>query len=349
MTLNPTRQAALRSLIGCIQSQRTVDIDWFGVIALANETLTTSVLAHKLASKRCPEVPFQVQRFLQEVLARNTQRNMKARQQLVELLDALNTIGIFPVLLKGTSALISDHELSTRLISDLDLLVVESEFPRAVQCLYDLGYEFLNAVPTMAASFGRPNDVGPIDLHAKIAGLGKNQHVIWDKRVPVDIEAVKAYLPSPSCQLIVLIVHDQLHDADYWRGLIDLRHMIDMHNLISHSEIDWEFVEELLSGPPIQNAFRTQMKTLSELFSIQVPQRIVSNFACRFQFWRRMIQLDHSSLGVLFLVLTLVLEFPSVFFKGSSPPSSSLVGTIRSRLRVKGIRRLWAAKALGKV
>jgi hypothetical protein len=115
-----------------------------------------------------------------------------------------------------------------------------------------------------------------------------------------------ARVPSATYHALMLIIHDQFQDADYWVGKIDLRHLLDLRDLANSPEgIDWDLLTSLAPGKLARNAIETQLLTLRFLLGVSVPNHSRRQMMPRVQYWRRRIQAHVPFLR--YALLTLVL------------------------------------------
>lgn len=355
---------ALASLAACLRGAPPADIDWMQVIALANRSLTTPALAHALAGCAAPALPSDVRDLLGLMQGRNADRNRRLKAQMSEAVEALNGIGIVPVLLKGaaTLATCAPDRIGARMLSDLDLLVAPAEVARTVACLRQLGYriDFQSDDPDfhVPLELSRPHDVGIIDLHRRPPGpAALTGPAVLDRHSrPVALSRGQARVPSPTLQVLHLVLHDQLHDGDYFRGRIDLRHLLDIRDLAGSGEgIDWPLLASLMPGHFAQNALATQLVTANRLLAVPIPARFGASGMAAFQFHRRLAQLEWPLLRKpMFLVLAL-LELknrPShrqIASPGGGPdrPRRPLLSRLASR--AQRIDYLWRFEGYGKL
>ena len=198
-------------------------------------TLTTPAL-QDVIERFGGEIPADVRRYIGEIFARNLVRNDRLAAQLKEVLAALNACGITPTLVKGSAMLATSSrmKMGRRLVSDLDLVVSPDEFEAAFDCLLRLGYGVLYRAPDAAAKrfadLARPGDVGTIDLQQCPPGHRFFYSAAGDIKFHRHLQR-SAYIPSPTYHALMLIIHDQFQDADYWVGNIDLRHLLDLRDL----------------------------------------------------------------------------------------------------------------------
>lgn len=309
------RSDPLLNLSRCFRGDLPTEIDWMGVIDLANRTLTTPTLIDCL--ERFPDaIPNDVGQYLQEIFQRNLTRNGRLASQLSEAVWALNTQGIAPVLMKGSAFLAEarGRDAGRRLISDLDILVSPEEKRDALNCLFEAGYrvdyETPDDAPRWHADLQRPDDVGMIDLQEGPPGhaffyrtLGNlKQHCHFD----VSGET-SAYIPDPTFHALLLIIHDQFQDSDYWTGRIDLRHLLDLRDLAgSRDGIDWQRLASLAPSKLARNALETQLTMLHSLLGVDVPPAMRNRLTPKLQTWRRRLQSRLPILRFAFLPMMLL-------------------------------------------
>jgi len=161
-------------------------------------------------------------------------------------------------------------------------------------------------------------------------------------------------LPSPTAQALILVLHDQLKDRDYWRGLIDLRHVLDIDALAKTRDgIDWDLLDSWFCERQPRTALRTQLVSIEALLGIGVPNRLIKDWWPRIQHRRRMTQANWPALGPIFTLLTLALDPPRYCWQATDAKAKVSLG----RRRVPGIfargfsglKRVHRAKAPGKL
>lgn len=307
-----SRGTTLSHLCQCLQGSLPQTIDWMSVISLANETLITPAL-HDIAERFPDAIPEDVRQFLQEIFNRNLARNDRLAEQLAEAVAALNGNGVIPVLVKGSAMLAAWPRLAMgrRLISDLDILVSPNETDRALDALNGLGYRIYFKAPSDAPKryidLKRPHDVGMIDLQESPPGHRFFYNGSGDIRQHCQLlEQNSAYIPSATYHALMLIIHDQFQDADYWVGKIDLRHLLDLRDLAhAPNGIDWQQLAGLAHGRLARNAIETQLVTLNTLLGVDVPDSLRRRLLPRLQHRRRMLQARMPALRHAFFLLTL--------------------------------------------
>src|SRR5262245_45067770 len=235
----PNYNRSLIDLCRCLRGELPKNNDWFSLIGLANQTLTTPALM-TLVDRFGNELPPDVHHYLREMFVRNQCRNQRLSDQLGEALVALNEAGVTPVLLKSAGTLLTAQNVVgvLRLISDLDIMVASEESGVAVEALGALGYRVFCSSPEGAAKWHidleRSGDVGMIDLHQCLPGHQYFYRSVGNIRQHCRLTVTPfgaAYVPHPTFQAFILIVHDEFQDFGYWTGNIDLRHLLDFGEL----------------------------------------------------------------------------------------------------------------------
>ncbi|MEY9128368.1 hypothetical protein ABIA03_007539 [Bradyrhizobium yuanmingense] len=307
--------SAVRSLCNCLRGMPPVDIEWTSVIGLANQTLTTPALID-FVDKFASVLPEDVCAYIRYIHRRNGLRNNRLVAQLEEAVVALNGHGITPVLLKGASTLATAPEArrGVRIMSDLDIMVMPDEARTAVAALSGIGYDIHNQTPPEShrwyADLNRPQDVGSIDLQQAAPGpayLYQNFGHALNHCIPAPLGRARVYIPTPTFQALMLIIHDQFQDYGYWLGDLDLRHLVELRDLSHSAEpVDWEKLTSRVSGDLMKNAVETQLIAVAELLGVDIPRALRSRLIPRLQFMRQLMQARFPATRVPLLAMSLL-------------------------------------------
>jgi hypothetical protein len=302
---------ALISLCECLRGVLPSRPDWLSILGLANEALITPALID-FVDQFDEKIPNDVSAYVREIYQRNEQRNDRLAAQLHEAIAALNESGVTPVLLKGAARLAtaSSERRATRLMNDLDILVAPEQAEIALKALTRIGCEALDfqAPPDGDKWFSdlkqtqdvgmidlkRPRDVGVIDLHMSLPGspyfYGPAGNILQHCKL-TPVAQTSAYVPTATYQALVLIVHDQFQDYDYWIGGIDLRHLLELRDLNNSPEgIDWDLLASFAPGRLARNGLESQLVALANLLEVDVPASMRSRLMPRLQYRRRLAQ-----------------------------------------------------------
>ena len=293
-------------------------VDWLALLDLANRALVTPRLA--LALEGQPGVPEDVARFLADVLARNRRRNADLTDQLAEAARALNGAGLRPVLLKGAAVLTlpPGPRRDGRMLCDLDLLVRPAQTGAAIAALRRAGYELIararGPAPHVVAELCRPGDRATIDLHQRPPGPPAMAELadLEDRCQELVIAGGAMLVPDAAAQAYFVLLHDQLHDGDYWSGRLNLRHLIDMADLTTAPGFDWAALDRLVRTGVLRDALETQLVGAWWLTGAPIPEARRGRLWPRLQHRRRLEQVSHPWLIAPFTALTLLAEAPNL-------------------------------------
>jgi Uncharacterised nucleotidyltransferase len=290
---------ALFDLCACFRGSIPKRADWTSLLGLANQTLTTPALM-EVVSRFERALPEDVCVYVREIYLRNQARNGRLAGQLAEAVKAINDCGVTPILLKGAAMLAtaSESRRGSRLMADLDIMISTKQsaavLGRLLALGYTLDYQSRPEDEKWYVDLKRPSDVGMIDLHDSAPGPAFFYCPLGDLTRHCELTAIgegSAYVPSATVQALMLIVHDQFQDHDYWIGDIDMRHLLDLRDLArSPAGIDWDRLAALAPSKLARNAVESQLVALSAMLGVDVPIPMRTRFIPRLQYRRRVTQ-----------------------------------------------------------
>jgi hypothetical protein len=340
------RGQAFRDLVDCLTGEVRPPRDWHSLLSLAAETLTIGSLADAfLATDAHMEVPPAVRDLLEDVRARSRKRNERMTEQFLELLPALNSVGVNPIVMKGLARLLGSPEEQFRILADIDLLIPPASRHACIQALQRLDYEMIvggeEGVPPVLA---RARDVGTVDLHTSLKPfyLKLNYQSVAPHCRTANFGSGTALFPKPTSQMVLMVLHDQLNDRDYWRGLIDVRHLIDMRSLVREG-VDWPLLASFFDRGTPKRAFEVQMLTARSLLKIDIPKTYCGGVWSRFQVFRRRMQTRLPIIRPIFALITMAFDPPRESADRDDPASADRKGALR-RLRRRLEKYLWLSQ-----
>jgi hypothetical protein len=321
------RAATFHQLLQGIRGGRCEPGEWAPIVELASETLTIATLADSVLDRdQGRGVPEDVRDLLVDVRDRALQRNARLTDQFFELLPVLNRAGITPIPMRGMARLLSSANEGARLLSDIDLLIPSERRQDVIKALAGLDYQIFDGRQDepFPAVLARTRDVGMVDVHTILEPFYLKLE--YEQIAPLcsltRLGSGEVLLPSPTCQLMFIILHDQLHDGDYWRGLIDVRHIIDMARLIEGG-IDWPTLGSMFHLKSTRNALHVQLRTARALMKVDVPPEYCGGLWSALQVARRRMQARIPVMRPLFTLLTVAADRPER--SGSILPRRGLV------------------------
>ena len=334
----------LTELIGFLTGKLTTVRDWRATVAMAGSTLTIGNFAEVALAAGPVALPSQYMELLQDIRKRARERNNRLKQQLAEVLPALNDAGVEPVAMKGMARMLCSRQEQSRLLADIDILVPHDRRDSCENALVRLGYQRMDGGEQgVTPVFGRACDVGTIDLHSSLKPdyIGLGYHSVAPLCAPATLGGGTLLLPNATCQLLLMIIHDQLNDRDYWRGLIDIRHLIDTYWLVLEG-VDWTLLGTYFATGTSKRAFQVQMQTAAALLDIEIPSDQLGNGWSRFQLARRRLQMRAPVSRFFFIPLTILIDPPRASIDASARPAPN--GGSLSRLRRRAKRYFWVSQ-----
>ena len=317
--------------------------DWAPLLQHSAETLTIGTLAARLSrSEYWGGLPGEVRELLSDILDRTAKRNRSLEEQALELTRVLNGIGVEPIVMRGMARVLAGEFAEGRLISDIDLLLPIEKRDAAIDALRGLDYEIHQGFhgPPFSVVFGRNKDVGMVDVHTSLQPYRLN--VGYDRVAPLcdrkEISGARLLLPNATASVLLNVLHDQLHDGDYWRGLVDVRHMAEFPQFIEKG-VDWTQLATFFPDRNARNALEVQLRTAKRLVLADIPEEYCGGTWARIQCARRLAQLRLPILMPVFTIATLAVDPPR---KG--PPSTHKRRS-GSRLKFKFERALGSVNA----
>jgi len=268
---------------------------------LASEELIVPQLLGRLGSVS-GDLPADVLSYLRETQRRSNLRNERLFATLSDALQALNAADIEPVLLKGAALWATVQGPGERLIRDLDILVRADEVERGLSALFAAGFDILKDERATSLHdvivLGRPSDVGSIDLHQHAPGhLTESGGDLYSHARRARVAGGTAWTLSPEAQIYVLVMHDQIHDAQFWRGGYNLRHLLDIAAL-AQDGVDWDRVVTFCRNRTEIIALCAQLHAARALAGADVPERMRPLWP-RLHFWRQLAQYEQPALTAL--------------------------------------------------
>ena len=234
--------------------------------------------------------------------------------------------GVRPIVMRGMAFLLESGCNTGRLLSDIDLLLPGERREQSVEALLSLGFQTFQGFhgPPFSVVLGRGQDTGMVDLHTELQpySLGINFDRLAPLCRPLTLECGEVLLPSPTCALIMFILHDQLHDADYWRGLIDVRHLIETRTLAERG-VDWPTLASFLPAGAATNAMHVYLRTAKTLLGTEIPEEYCGGAWARLQVRRRLFQMRVPALRSSLTFLTALVDAPLASAKTYRPRRST--------------------------
>jgi hypothetical protein len=237
-----------------------------------------------LATLGFPGVPEHARVQLHHLSRINLLRNTLLTEELVRLLKLLADAGIPTMPLKGVALAQSLYgDPSMRTCVDIDILVPRSMVGRAFELLRAQGYAsefgagfFANLLLRHDIEYTlRRQERGfefTVELHWGVMWGGQLEASVtdqlWADAYSTTVFGAPAYALSPEWQILFLAAHAARHQ---WQGL---KWLVDLHELFSSTEIDWDKLNKKAKQLGWEEVLRISLHVCHALFDTPVPANL---------------------------------------------------------------------------
>jgi hypothetical protein len=245
------------------------ELDFSKLVHLASQHRVKPLLYHNLA-KYAPEVlSVPCLEKLQQQCRSISLRNMFLMKELVSITTMLENEGIQVVSFKGPVLADIYGDLCFRQMSDLDFLVLETDFQKVTNFLVNYGYEIKIQVPWETHLIS-PSRAYSIDLHQDIVpkhlSCFKDSAYLFRGVVAHYICDQKIYTFTPEFMLFILCLNGTKE------GWCRLSRICDVAELVrAHPDLDWENILDMSESLGSKRLILMGLLLASHLLGIAVP------------------------------------------------------------------------------
>jgi hypothetical protein len=266
----------LQTLALALRGELPDTMNWDLLIATANEVLLTPELFKALqAHGLLDRVPNDVRAYLRFIFESNCERNAKLSEQLIDLVVALNAVGIEPVLTKGAGELWKSSGVDlARMMYDIDITVSREELASTERCFVALGYSRIHGV-----GWARSKDAASVDIHfppGRFPEYWPDRQTYASHFEQRSRAGASALVHTPTLRLTHLVVHDMIKNGGWWLGKLDIRSLFEVSQLLNANDIDWPTARAVLSGRLARNCLLSELLAASEIFGAEMPKTIIT-------------------------------------------------------------------------
>lgn len=276
----------LQLLFYCAQTRITVeiterihrllqgDINWEYLMGMAMCHRVMPLLSRNL-SQLCPEmIPSAVLSQFRTLFHVNASHNFSLTLELLRILEVFQDQGILAIPFKGPILATSAYgDLTLRQSGDLDLLVHESNYSAARDCIIDLGYKLQVQVPWEChlLSENRPFN---IDLHRVVVP----QHLcfpltsmdMWKNLKLLNLLHRTVLTFSPETLLLILCLNG---NKECWQSL---NRLCDINELIhAHPTLNWDQFLQNIRTLGFSRLIFSALLLIYELFNTPLPESVL--------------------------------------------------------------------------
>ncbi len=252
--------------------------------------------------------PSLVLRHGQALLQLNRRRNVKLRDEAIDLALRLNAVDLVPILLKGGAGLVSGlySDAGSRVMSDLDVLVPRSLSGKCEQVMADMGYHRAPKIPhpreKLIGVFSHRDLLASIDLHGEVMEY-PNQNVLTAHEVIAESEILtvagaRLGVPSITHQVVNNVAHAQLNDHAMVFGQFPLRALHDFSLMVNSApdRIDWEWIRARFAAEGRSSELAFHCLAASRLMGTPVPAGVTPSRATNLLYRRAEYQVSRPGL-----------------------------------------------------
>lgn len=279
------------------QDEGWLNLDWDRIVELAVGHRVLPQLHQRLTRHSHGELPRDVKSNVQKRTRFLLHRSLFLSAELIRIVTMLEGAGVNCLTFKGPSlAKVAYGDIASRTFNDIDLLVNEMDFAKAVGCLAELGYKSYENLDRDQQLFQMRSkgeilfahpDGGFVDLHTSLSRGTYAYQVswskLWDNRQIIDLEGAKLATFGAIDLCLYLAIHGAKHRWRQLNWIVDFArairisdceqvsaaaHSIGEHKafqlgfLVCRSTLGWS---EAIADRIAERPDRHQLKLLSEL------------------------------------------------------------------------------------
>lgn len=214
------------------------EVDWDSVVKVSTEHYVFPALYCNLKRKDLlSHLPQDLVEYMQHIATLNKERNLQIKKQALEINNLLKAEQISPIFLKGAAFLLQDfyQDIEERMIGDIDFIVSEKEYEKAITVLKKSGYGN-NAHKLDNVKLGKhyprmthEDYIAAIEVHFRILKEPYDSAFDYNfvKQHTVTIDD-KIRILNFDHQILHTIFNKQTNDLGYWFKTISLRNSYDL-------------------------------------------------------------------------------------------------------------------------
>jgi hypothetical protein len=256
-------------------------VDWDALLRLAGREGIAPLLYH--ATRGRLTLPERVSRQLRQDYFETAQRNVRLFHELEHVLHRLTQDNVPVILLKGAALAGAVYgNVAVRPMSDIDLLVRETDVPLAIHALTSMGYTVVppRAYRCEVTLRSESRQFAPIELHWSLFVPFYYQHMLsedwlWETALPVQVGDARTHILGPQAQLLHLSGHLALHhgSAGTMRGLW----LYDLAAVIAgyREKLDWETLLRQAQTYGLVLSLQTVLPRVSDAWQAPIPPYVL--------------------------------------------------------------------------
>ena len=256
-------------------------IDWAYFMRLSKIHMTGSLLYKNLQSSD-EAVPEVVMRSLRESAGFVFSGNVRYLSSIKTLADLFREEGLEVLFTKGAFLMMDVYkDKGLRGFSDIDILVREEDLSRVEALVGKKGFKPRNK--SRIFNRYRSQEVYSLDnkiyldIHIDLVGrrlhnrfIGINNEDLWRRKREVTLDGARVYTMDTSYTLLYQSMHLAMQ-----HGFSGLKWYVDIHEMITSSNIDWEEVLRLSGKYRIRRPLYYVLLFTRDMFSTPIPEEVM--------------------------------------------------------------------------
>ncbi len=225
--------------LDCISEKiKSNNVDWDQVVRVSTAHYVFPALYCNLKrAELLPFIPEELVSYMKYITNLNRERNLEIIDQAKEINELLLSQNITAIFLKGTGFLVNNmyQDLAERMVGDIDFLVSDYEYERAVQLLKENNY---SSDPHLLENVKLGKHYPRITHKNKIAAVEIHFRIIKEPYEQcLNYNTVKDSLLKTKDEISIVSYHNQVlhtifnfqtNDLGYWFKFISLRNYYDL-------------------------------------------------------------------------------------------------------------------------
>lgn len=258
--------------------------DWNNLLQLAARHHVSPLLYQALNRLGWESVPPAVQARLKTQFAANLKRNFRLAQHATRLLNALNTAGVLVMPYKGVFIAESVYgHLSSREVSDIDLLIGANDLPPAREILLAAHFESIEKLDQQEV-FRQTALQIEIDLHWQISPdffpVAFDFQQLWRRSSRAQLGGVEYRTLSPEDLLLLLCIQLAKDCWERRQRLVQLQKVCDIAAVIMHSPgLEWDTLQQRAASQGLARTLHFSLALASGLLGARLPEVIAARVA----------------------------------------------------------------------
>lgn len=278
----------------------TSEQDWLELLDLAAWHVVVPAFARGIAASGL-QLPSAAAARLHDTLRDIAQHNAVLAMEMVRVCRGFAAADVPVLTFKGVATALQLYgSLAGRSAGDIDLLVAEADFDRAVSLLVEHGYEQRDIYPpSLQASLWNGQRRVSIDLHWGVppARFGFHTFPLWQQAQRLNVLGAAVSTLSPEHALLVLAINVV---KEPWPP--PLHQLVDFAQVVScRDTLDWDVVAREAKALGCQRILAVTMTVIHRLWRIEPPLPLAKLHPTPLQLARCvdeiLVQLHHAGPG----------------------------------------------------